>query len=519
MHDVATRTARLMTALGEESRTPVCPSVAARIGDFARDDPAAVSEVAARLSPAQLSGRAMLPELLPIVPAMRASVSLGPFNAAERRVLLRAALSATGQAEVLLAASAVDTSVLLFGPLSEVLRIDSGRVEFLDERMRSLIVEETSAYETRRAHAELGRAAERAGNPGAALLHEARAAEPEARRSLPRRLTQEAASQLERGFTWNATLLARQAVATAPEQASGARSVLARAAFWHGCFDDAREMLDEHAAHDPQLAGLARLMEKIETGPEPGGDDRLRALRAKKWLLGAVEARDDLKVLESVVVAEQFWHAGQVDEADDLHARMLLSARARQSSAGWEPGTSQPTPLIQANVCIIRAELTMREGAMAEAARILVAGASELPMALAAAGVVPKLIRSLAAAGAPLDVALADAYDRQLRTVSGKYELTGPLQAQRAVAAMRASGGRPSEQRVSDSALGLRSQLTPRQCAVWDLLAGGLTNREIGESLGISERTVEVHVAAILRKAGVTSRSRLLALFNRSSGR
>nr|WP_243753022.1 LuxR C-terminal-related transcriptional regulator [Leucobacter ruminantium] len=79
---------------------------------------------------------------------------------------------------------------------------------------------------------------------------------------------------------------------------------------------------------------------------------------------------------------------------------------------------------------------------------------------------------------------------------------------------MRASGGRPSGPPTSDSAPELRSLLTPRQCAVWDLLAGGLSNREIGESLGISERTVEVHVAAILRKAGVTSRSRLLALLN-----
>ena len=48
--------------------------------------------------------------------------------------------------------------------------------------------------------------------------------------------------------------------------------------------------------------------------------------------------------------------------------------------------------------------------------------------------------------------------------------------------------------------------LTPRESEILALLAEGLSNRGIGNDLGISEGTVKVHVKAILRKLGVTSR-------------
>jgi DNA-binding NarL/FixJ family response regulator len=48
--------------------------------------------------------------------------------------------------------------------------------------------------------------------------------------------------------------------------------------------------------------------------------------------------------------------------------------------------------------------------------------------------------------------------------------------------------------------------LTPREREVLDLLAEGLTMRQIGRRLGISARTVETHVAKIYRKLSVRSR-------------
>lgn len=51
------------------------------------------------------------------------------------------------------------------------------------------------------------------------------------------------------------------------------------------------------------------------------------------------------------------------------------------------------------------------------------------------------------------------------------------------------------------------TQLTPREQQVLDLVAEGLTNREIGERLFISHKTASVHVSAILRKLGAATRT------------
>ncbi len=48
-------------------------------------------------------------------------------------------------------------------------------------------------------------------------------------------------------------------------------------------------------------------------------------------------------------------------------------------------------------------------------------------------------------------------------------------------------------------------QLTPRQHRVAELLVTGSSNRHIARTLGCSEKTVETHVTAILRRAGVPS--------------
>jgi ATP/maltotriose-dependent transcriptional regulator MalT len=58
--------------------------------------------------------------------------------------------------------------------------------------------------------------------------------------------------------------------------------------------------------------------------------------------------------------------------------------------------------------------------------------------------------------------------------------------------------------RLIDTPLG---GLSPRELEVLDLVAVGLTNRDIAERLVLSEHTVNRHVANILRKLGLTSRA------------
>jgi DNA-binding CsgD family transcriptional regulator len=61
-----------------------------------------------------------------------------------------------------------------------------------------------------------------------------------------------------------------------------------------------------------------------------------------------------------------------------------------------------------------------------------------------------------------------------------------------------------------------RLGLTPREVEVLGLVAGGLTNREIGDKLFVSEKTASVHVSNILRKLKVTSRIEAAAVAQRA---
>jgi DNA-binding NarL/FixJ family response regulator len=51
------------------------------------------------------------------------------------------------------------------------------------------------------------------------------------------------------------------------------------------------------------------------------------------------------------------------------------------------------------------------------------------------------------------------------------------------------------------------AELSERELAVLSALAGGLSNRQIGESLWVSEQTVKFHLRNVYRKLNVTSRT------------
>lgn len=86
----------------------------------------------------------------------------------------------------------------------------------------------------------------------------------------------------------------------------------------------------------------------------------------------------------------------------------------------------------------------------------------------------------------------------------------------------------PLQRRIADvgSASGVLSagashdelELTARERQVVELIAEGLSNRQIGERLFISAKTASVHVSAILRKLGVSSRTEAALVAARAVG-
>lgn len=75
------------------------------------------------------------------------------------------------------------------------------------------------------------------------------------------------------------------------------------------------------------------------------------------------------------------------------------------------------------------------------------------------------------------------------------------------------AGGRwfPAELRDHIAARGRTKPLTPREIEVLDLVRRGLSNREIGLALGISENTAKYHIKALLAKLEVADRAEAVA--------
>ena len=67
--------------------------------------------------------------------------------------------------------------------------------------------------------------------------------------------------------------------------------------------------------------------------------------------------------------------------------------------------------------------------------------------------------------------------------------------------------------RLSDEEIRTRYGLTPRQLEVARLLAEGLTNGEIAETLGTSYYTARNHAEQVLRRLGVASRAAVGTMF------
>jgi DNA-binding CsgD family transcriptional regulator len=97
-----------------------------------------------------------------------------------------------------------------------------------------------------------------------------------------------------------------------------------------------------------------------------------------------------------------------------------------------------------------------------------------------------------------------------LRAALDRFEHVGAVTWQERVRAeLRAAGDRSAALPTpSGTAVG---HLTQQEAAVIDLVAAGLSNRELAAQLFLSVKTVEGHLTAIYDKYGVRSRSQLLA--------
>lgn len=109
-------------------------------------------------------------------------------------------------------------------------------------------------------------------------------------------------------------------------------------------------------------------------------------------------------------------------------------------------------------------------------------------------------------------------YGRWLRHQRRIAESRGPLRAARENFDALAFGGLSDSARRELRASGevsagrpvdARDQLTPQELQIAELAAGGLSNRQIGQKLYLSHRTVGSHLYRIFPKLGIASRAEL----------
>ncbi len=95
--------------------------------------------------------------------------------------------------------------------------------------------------------------------------------------------------------------------------------------------------------------------------------------------------------------------------------------------------------------------------------------------------------------------------DALLRAVRGIRQ--GDLAMSRSHAAVLMNHLQRSSRSPDSGDSGIGELLSTRELEVLRLLADGMTDREIGEALAISPRTVESHVSSVLRKLAVKNRA------------
>lgn len=231
-----------------------------------------------------------------------------------------------------------------------------------------------------------------------------------------------------------------------------------------------------------------------------------------------VESGDDARVVAAALHLDAAWElAGRLDEP--LARLPVLSALAEQA---WVRGRDDTrlheiVPTLASVVSLpgmawAVGDLAVwvdRIGSDHEGLDVSQLDVAE-PFRLELDGLHDAAARWWAGAGAPFDSALSAAHSTDAATARAGVEdleaLGTTTTAQRCRTALRERGVAPTARGRRASTRANPSGLTNRQLDVARLMARGLTNAELAQSLYISPKTADHHVSAVLTKLGLRTR-------------
>ncbi|MFB7249203.1 AAA family ATPase [Microbacterium sp. NPDC056234] len=258
-----------------------------------------------------------------------------------------------------------------------------------------------------------------------------------------------------------------------------------RALAWRGSVDEADQIRDEWMPALLRAAAMERQVwyYTIES-------DFALAIARGDWV-GAVDVISRMVADDDVALANQrrLLLEGSWAIAEARAAGVEVGAEAAGIRQAWD---TQPAALQDAAWTIVLH--SMLDGGAAELEAALVASAADDMPAILRTAVRLELARALLAGG---DRAAAAGHLADAERIAAEI---GHDRLQRSAAELAARTG-------AHAAAPEDSELTARERQVLELVAEGLSNRQIGERLFISTKTASVHVSAILRKLGVASRT------------
>jgi DNA-binding CsgD family transcriptional regulator len=400
---------------------------------------------------------------------------------------------------------------------------DWARGEHALRQAMAIAQELSESYDTTRAYVNLGVCLDKQGRleEAADLAREgARVAERIGVRTHAGFLAGDACWRLTRlGRLDEAEPIAERAVAAAPKGMAG---VLVLDAAGHLAMRRGR--LDEAAEHfERSREQRSRTRDSNWIGNSACGQAEIAIWRsdpeaARRIAAAALEVVAGSEYVQSTVrvyatglraVADCALHAlalgdeRRAAEAQRDARATLERLRTLLSADRWPQGTAGPEPVAFEAVCVAELSRVGEDpdpGAWAAAAERFEALAMPFELAYArwrqaealvlaggdregAASALREAAEIAASLRTPLLAGEIDGLARRARLPSGS--------------GVTATPDRPERDRLG---------LTPRELSVLALLADGRTNRQIGETLFISEKTASVHVSRILAKLGVRSR-------------
>ncbi|GAB3434287.1 helix-turn-helix transcriptional regulator [Flindersiella endophytica] len=239
-------------------------------------------------------------------------------------------------------------------------------------------------------------------------------------------------------------------------------------------------------------------------------DEGLRrfAELGEPWMLGGIRLAA-LGIAAAADLAERARRRRGTDaeqQAKDAGSRLLTHARTTVEKGKPRTGEMGPEGL----AWIARVE--------AEASRLDGAGDPKLWAAVVEGfGYGHRYEQALARwrlAGALLATEHRDDAAAELRQAQSMADQLGAAPLAKAIAELARRGriGLAHEQAGPAGAGGQQETLTPRELAVLHQVALGQTNRQVGEQLYISEKTVSVHLSRVMAKLGAGSRTEAVAI-------